>query len=655
MPVVLEYFMLAAIVIATVLLFLLWQRLRHPMGGDIEKALRAELREAREESSRHARELREEVIGTQAKSNETLVKTVNMLGDDQKQLLDGLSRSTKDASVAVRTDIEKLIERTTDGLKHIQISTENKLEVVRQTTEKKLADGDDAQQKRSEQVLHTIQTLSDALKSDMATQRDRIALQLSEIQRTNEDRFEKVRTTLEEKIKAMADDQNTRLELVRQTTETKLQAGEDSQQRRSADVVKTIQALTESIKTDMASQRERLHSQLQDIQKANEDRFDKVRLTLDEKLRGMGDDQRKHLAEVVAALKNVESGQQQEQAKSRELLNQKFEQIQASNEKKLEEMRQTVDEKLHSTLEKRLGESFKLVSERLEAVQRGLGEMQTLATGVGDLKRVLGNVKERGTWGEYQLGAILAEILTPDQYAQNVRTKEGREAVEFAVKLPGRGVDHGQPVWLPIDAKFPKEAYERLVEASRAADAERVQSASDELRRAVAKMAKDISEKYINPPASTDFAILFLPTEGLYAEVLRQPGLHDELQQKCRVLVAGPTTLSAILNSLRIGFQTLAIEKRASEVWNVLGAVKTEFGKFGDVLDRVKKQITTVSNTLDESSRRTRAMERKLRSVEQLPAGDAKSILALGEGEASLDENESVEGDLAATPEGTTT
>ncbi len=562
MPVALEYFMLVAIVIANALLLLLWVRLRQPIGVDVEKTVRAELREAREEASGHARELRGEVMSAQARSSETLVKMVNLLGDDQRQLLDGLSRSTKDASVAIRADLEALIARTADALNHIQASTENKLEAVRQTTE------------------------------------------------------------------------------------TKLQAGEESQSRRAAEVVKTIQTLTESIKADMSSQRERLHAQLQDIQKANEDRFDKVRLTLDEKLRGMGDDQRKHLAEVVEALKKVESGQQQEQAKSRELLNQKFEQIQAGNEKKLEEMRQTVDEKLHSTLEKRLGESFKLVSERLEAVQRGLGEMQTLATGVGDLKRVLGNVKERGTWGEYQLGAILAEILTPDQYAQNVRTKEGRESVEFAVKLPGRGANHDQPVWLPIDSKFPKEAYERLVEASRAADAEKVQSASDELRKAVAKMAKDINEKYINPPTSTDFAILFLPTEGLYAEVLRQPGLHDELQQKCRVLVAGPTTLSAILNSLRIGFQTLAIEQRASEVWNVLGAVKTEFGRFGDVLDRVKKQINTVSNTLDESSRRTRAMEKKLRSVEQLPAGEAAAVLALGEGEAALDEDAPAKGSV---------
>ena len=305
----------------------------------------------------------------------------------------------------------------------------------------------------------------------------------------------------------------------------------------------------------------------------------------------------------------------------------KLAEIQASNEQRLEAMRQLVDEKLQTTLEKRLGESFKLVGERLEAVQRGLGEMQALANGVGDLKRVLSNVKERGTWGEYQLGAILADILTPDQYAANVRVAEGREQVEYAVKLPGRG--RGETVWLPIDAKFPKESYERLVQAAAAADAGGVQSAAAELRSAVLKMAQDIQNKYISPPASTDFAILFLPTEGLFAEVLRLPGLHDTLQQRHRVLVAGPTTLAAILNSLRVGFQTLAIEQRAGEVWQVLGAVKAEFGVFGGYLDRIRRQIQSAANTLDQSSRRTRAMENKLRSVSALPREAAGALLDL--------------------------
>jgi len=305
----------------------------------------------------------------------------------------------------------------------------------------------------------------------------------------------------------------------------------------------------------------------------------------------------------------------------------KLAEIQASNEQRLDAMRQLVDEKLQSTLEQRLGESFRLVGERLEAVQRGLGEMQALANGVGDLKRILVNVRERGTWGEYQLGAILEDILTPGQYEANVRITEGREQVEYAVKLPGRGRD--APVWLPIDAKFPKESYERLVEAATAADAASVQSASAELRTVVARMAQDIQRKYICPPASTDFAILFLPTEGLFAEVLRLPGLHDTLQRKDRVLVAGPTPLAAILNSLRVGFQTLAIEQRAGEVWQVLGAVKTEFGTFSNYLDLIKRQIQTVSNTLDLSSRRTRAMQRKLRSVEELPRAEAGALLGL--------------------------
>ncbi len=399
----------------------------------------------------------------------------------------------------------------------------------------------------------------------------------------------------------------------------------------------SVQKLTGTVKEDLTQQREQIQAQLLTIQKENEERFERVRLTLDERLKEISAEQNKHL-------NNVMKVQQEEQQKSRETLEQKFLQIQESNEKKLDEMRKTVDEKLHETLEKRLGESFKLVSERLEAVQRGLGEMQNLASGVNSLQKVLSNVKERGTWGEYQLGSILADILTPDQYAQNVATKEGRESVEFAVKLPGRNDTEGKPVWLPIDSKFPRESYERLVDASTRADADGVKVASDELRRAVEKMAKDVQEKYINPPVSTDFAILFLPTEGLYAEVLRQPGLQDTLQQKYRVLAAGPTTLSAILNSLRVGFQTIAIEKRASEVWQVLGAVKTEFGKFGDFLEKAKRQIDTVSKTLDDSSKRTRALERRLRQVKELPATQSGEILAIT-GEILALDNDDVDND----------
>jgi DNA recombination protein RmuC len=304
--------------------------------------------------------------------------------------------------------------------------------------------------------------------------------------------------------------------------------------------------------------------------------------------------------------------------------------LQEGNEKKLEEMRRTVDEKLHETLEKRLGESFKLVSERLEAVHKGLGEMQSLATGVGDLKRVLTNVKARGTWAEVQLGAILEQILTPDQFERNVRVKTGSlEAVEYAIRLPGPRSDPGRAVWLPIDSKFPQEDYLRVQEAAEQGDPEALQRAASGLARTVRLAAKDVHDKYVSPPDTTDFAIVFLATEGLYAEVLRQPGLVDDLQQRYRVVVAGPTTLAAILSSLRTGFQTLAIEQRAAEVWKVLGAVKTEFGKFGDTLEKVKRQLETASRTIDETGMRTRAMERRLRSVEQLPGAEADAVLEL--------------------------
>ena len=302
--------------------------------------------------------------------------------------------------------------------------------------------------------------------------------------------------------------------------------------------------------------------------------------------------------------------------------------LQESNEKKLDQMRETVDEKLQSTLEKRLGESFKLVSERLEAVQHGLGEMQSLATGVGDLKRMLTNVKTRGTWGEVQLSAILEQILTPDQYGKNVNIKDGtQESVEYAVRLPGGDDEPESCVWMPIDSKFPQEDYLRLVESADAADVDGVQKATAALIRSINNSAKEIRDKYIDPPKTTDFAIMFLPTEGLYAEVLRQPGQVERIQQDFRIVIAGPTTLSAILNSLRVGFRTLAIEKRSSEVWKVLAAVKTEFGKFGDVLGKVKRQLKTASNTINQTEVRTRAMERKLRTVEELPAEETTEVL----------------------------
>jgi DNA recombination protein RmuC len=305
----------------------------------------------------------------------------------------------------------------------------------------------------------------------------------------------------------------------------------------------------------------------------------------------------------------------------------KIRDLQNDNAKRLDEMRQTVDEKLHATLETRLTESFRHVSERLEKVHQGLGEMQQLAIGVGDLKRVLTNVKTRGTWGEVQLEMLLEQVLTADQYARNVETIAGTNArVEFAIKLPG-AVEGGTPLWLPIDAKFPKEQYERLVDAAEHADADGVAKAGAELERAVRIEAKTICEKYVSPPQTTDFAILFLPTEGLYAEVMRRPGLADDVQRTLRVMIAGPSTLTALLNSLQMGFRTLALEKRSSEVWQVLGAVKTEFGKFGDVLAATKVTLERAAKHIESAEVRSRQMARKLKSVEALPSEAAQLML----------------------------
>ena len=302
--------------------------------------------------------------------------------------------------------------------------------------------------------------------------------------------------------------------------------------------------------------------------------------------------------------------------------------IQNDNSTKLEQMRATVEEKLQGTLERQLGESFKQVSDRLEQVHKGLGEMQMLAVGVGDLKKVLINVKIRGIWGEIQLGNLLEQILTPEQYDQNVITKKGsKEFVEFAIKLPGRDQLKSEIVWLPIDAKFPLEDYQRLEEARENADTVQMEKSGKSLESQIKNLAKDIQNKYISPPDTTDFGIMYLPTEGLFAEVVRRPGLSDEIQRKYHVSLAGPTTLAALLNSLQMGFRTLAIEKRSSEVWKVLGAVKTEFGKFGEVLEKIHKKLDEATNTIVDATGRSRQIEKKLRTVAEIPVNESQKLL----------------------------
>jgi DNA recombination protein RmuC len=302
--------------------------------------------------------------------------------------------------------------------------------------------------------------------------------------------------------------------------------------------------------------------------------------------------------------------------------------IQVDNSAKLEEMRRTVDEKLHATLEQRLGQSFQMVSERLEQVHRGLGEMQTLAAGVGDLKRVLTNVKTRGTWGEVQLSALLEQLLTADQFSANVTTRpDTNERVDFAIRLPGKG--DGAVVWLPIDAKFPIEDYQRLLDAQDRCDPAAVEEAAKAIEMRLKSEARSIRDKYVSPPHTTDFALLYLPIEGLYAEALRRPGLAETLQRDFRVSLAGPTTLAALLNSLQMGFRTLAIEQRSAEVWAVLGAVKTEFGKFGEALAHTKKKLDEASNSISKAETRTRQLSRRLKEVEALPVGESENLIGV--------------------------
>lgn len=423
---------------------------------------------------------------------------------------------------------------------------------------------------------------------------------------------------------------------------------------------------------------EQITLQLGNFAKENSARLDSVREASQQQAQHARTEQAAALERFRALLQQqlteISERDHRSLSEMRMTLEQKLKDIEANNAQKLEEMRRTVDEKLHATLEQRLGESFQLVSQRLEQVHRGLGEMHSLAAGVGDLKRVLTNVKTRGTWGEVQLGALLEQILTPEQYAVNVATVPGSsERVEFAIRLPGlnstghtssrrrsahkaptegeksepsakedaleddMAIEWEESVWLPIDAKFPSEDYERLLLAQDQADALAVEEASRALEMRIKQESKKIAEKYLSPPHTTDFALLYLPTEGLYAEVLRRPGLSDLLQRTYRITLTGPTTLTALLNSLQMGFRTLAIEKRSSEVWQVLGAVKTEFSKFGDVLSRTKSQLETVTRSIDLAQQRTRVMHKKLRTVEALPEAEAIGVLGVRVDDASAD------------------
>ena len=440
--------------------------------------------------------------------------------------------------------------------------------------------------------------------------------------------------------------------------ESQRQSGEirREQQEQRSELSQMLRASSESQTAELARERElraaagrelneilgKSHSELKGtleqrfdvLRQENEAKLEQMRVAVDEKLQGT---LKTSLDENAKRIQALTEANEAKQAELRKTLSDELEKMRLGNEAKLEKMRETVDEKLQGTLERRLGESFKLVSAQLEQVQKGLGEMQTLASDVGGLKRVLTNVKSRGGWGEVQLARQLEDVLTPEQYAENIATLPGsNERVEFAVKLPGAG-DGEKPVWLPIDSKFPQEDYERLLTAQEAGDPAAIEAAGREIERAVLAQAKNIAGKYVEPPHTTDFGIMYLPTEGLFAEVMRRPGFVTRLQNEHRIVVVGPTTLMALLNSLQMGFRTLAIEKRSSEVWQVLSAAKTEFQKYGKVWEKLGKQLQTAQNTVREAGVRTRAVERQLRGVETLEIGGAGGFEGLLPGPEGVD------------------
>ncbi len=397
--------------------------------------------------------------------------------------------------------------------------------------------------------------------------------------------------------------------------------------RLEGDLRDELGRLAQALRADLASFQQMLLTQGGDVARTQNEQIDSFRGQLaatqaqsEAALRRFSDT----LAEQLRLLSDANERRLNE---VRQAVDGRLVALQEGNEKKLDQMRATVDEKLHATLEHRLGESFKQVADRLEQVHKGLGEMQTLARDVGALNRVLNNVKTRGIFGEVQLAGLLEQVFTPEQYAVNVATVPGsNERVEFAIRLPGQRAD-GAPLWLPIDAKFPREDYERLLDAHERADAPAAESAAKAVELRLRLEARSIRDKYLAPPHTTDFAILFVPTEGLYAEALRRPGLLEALQREYKVMLAGPTTLLATLTSLQMGFRTLVLEKRSAEVWEVLGAVKTEFGKFGDVLAKTKKKLEEASNTIELAETRTRAMARQLKSVEAMPDTRVQQLL----------------------------
>ncbi len=559
------------------------------------------------ETATSAKQLREEVVGTLKTLSETITNTMGELANVQKSQLESFSAQLGSFAKASGERLDAVRLESATGAKQLReevVATLNSISEMMTKTMSELAGAQKAQLETfANQLVALTKTSSeklDGIRIESATGakqlREEVVATLNGISETMTKTMREMAAAEKTQLEAFS----SQIATLTKTSGEKLdgirvESATGAKQLRE-EVIATLKGITEASARTMGelsqgqkAQLETMSNQISKLSESNEKKLEAVRATVEGKLQS----------------------------------------IQADNAKQLEQMRQTVDEKLQSTLDKRLSESFRQVSERLEQVHKGLGEMQILATGVGDLKKVLSNVKTRGTWGEVQLGTMLEQILNPEQYATNVSTKDAGERVEFAIKLPGQSADKEETVWLPIDAKFPVEDYQRLLDAQEKADVDGVDAAGKQLENRVKGCARDICDKYLNPPKTTDFGILFLPIEGLYAEVIRRTGLTEVIQRECRVVIAGPTTLWAILNSLQMGFRTLAIQKRSSEVWNLLAAVKTEWTKYGAVLDQVHKKIHQASETIEKAKVRTRAIGRKLKDVEELPASEAGTVLPI--------------------------
>jgi DNA recombination protein RmuC len=513
--------------------------------------------------------------------------------------------------------VRRLDETLTGALDRLRDSNDQRIELLRcdllERQDRIREEADTNRRLLREEIATTLSGTTTTLLSSITEfssvqrgQMETFGKQIGGLLEANDRRFDSLQHSVQQRLVEIENRTTEALAATRAAVEQKLDTS-------AREVLERHDRMSEEARVNRKQQRDEITSSL--AQNAE---------LMQKSIERIGAGQMAQMETFGAQITTLVTGNDSRFENLRTTMDARLSEIRDRNAEQLEQMRATVDEKLQGTLEKRLGESFKQVSDHLEQVHRGLGEMQLLAAGVGDLKRVLTNVKSRGGWGEVQLEALLEQMLAPAQFEKNVKVKDDtNQSVEFAICLPARG-DTDEITYLPIDAKFPMEDYQRLCEAQERGDLAAVELASIALEQSVRKCAKDICENYINPPVTTDFAILYLPSEGLFAEVVRRRGLIERLQRDSRISVAGPTTLTAMLNSLQMGFRTLAIEKRSSQVWNILGAVKTEFGKFGTVLDGVKKKLDSASKTMDEAAVRSRAIERKLRDVEKIPEDKAE-------------------------------